>query len=166
MVGYTNKLDDKDHVALVKGEIDASKPILVRVHSECLTGDIFGSKRCDCGPQLHSALHRIEEEGSGIGLINKLKAYELQEQGMDTVQANNALGFEDDLREYRMAAGMLKDLGVDQIKLLTNNPRKINGLIEYGMNIVERVPHQMKEVPENEKYLHTKAEKSGHLLHF
>lgn len=176
-IAYTNDVDRKEHVALVKGKIDTTKPTLVRVHSECLTGDVFHSHRCDCGPQLAAALKQIDENGSGvllymrqegrgIGLINKLKAYALQEQGLDTVDANLKLGFGPDLRDYGIGAQILKDLGIRQMRLLTNNPRKIKGLEGYGLEVVERVPLQMMENEDNTRYLHTKKAKLGHLLNF
>lgn len=176
-IAYTNEVDNKEHVAFVKGTIDGSQPVLVRVHSECLTGDVFHSHRCDCGPQLEAALKQIDEagngvllymrqEGRGIGLINKLRAYELQEQGLDTVDANIKLGFAPDLRDYGIGAQILKDIGIRDIRLMTNNPRKIKGLEGYGLNVVERVPIQMTENKDNTEYLHTKKAKLGHLLSF
>jgi 3,4-dihydroxy 2-butanone 4-phosphate synthase/GTP cyclohydrolase II len=174
-VAYSNEVDDKEHLALVKGTITEETPVLVRVHSECLTGDVFHSLRCDCGPQFAAALRQIEtegtgvllymrQEGRGIGLINKLKAYELQEQGLDTVDANLKLGFPADLRDYGIGAQILKDLGVSKIRLLTNNPRKIKGLEGHGMEVVERVPIQMEAGEDNSRYLHTKQTKLGHML--
>ncbi|MBD2869604.1 bifunctional 3,4-dihydroxy-2-butanone-4-phosphate synthase/GTP cyclohydrolase II [Paenibacillus arenilitoris] len=176
-IAYTNMVDNKEHVALVKGELDPHSAVLVRVHSECLTGDVFHSHRCDCGPQLEAALKQIDEagsgvllymrqEGRGIGLINKLKAYELQEQGLDTVDANLKLGFPADLRDYGIGAQILKDLGITKMRLLTNNPRKIKGLEGYGLEVVERVPIQMDANEDNKGYLRTKKTKLGHLLRF
>ncbi|WP_411953722.1 bifunctional 3,4-dihydroxy-2-butanone-4-phosphate synthase/GTP cyclohydrolase II [Alkalibacillus sp. S2W] len=174
-VAYTNDIDGREHVALVKGDIDPTEPTLVRVHSECLTGDVFGSNRCDCGPQLEAALNQIEEagkgvllymrqEGRGIGLLNKLKAYKLQEEGYDTVEANEKLGYPADLRDYGIGAQILEDLGVRKMKLLTNNPRKIKGLYGYDLEVVDRVPLYMTPNKDNEKYLETKRDKLGHLF--
>lgn len=177
LAAYTEKISGKEHLALYKGDFDPEEPILVRIHSECLTGDVFQSHRCDCGAQLRQALTEIEEadkgvllymkqEGRGIGLINKLKAYKLQEQGFDTVEANHQLGFPADLRDYAVSAHMLKDLGVKKLRLLTNNPRKISGLSEYGLEMIERVPIQIPAKKDNEAYLKTKQTKLDHFLTF
>lgn len=173
---YASKLNpNEQHLALVKGEIDSTQPVLVRVHSECLTGDVFGSRRCDCGGQLHSALAQIEEagsgvlvymrqEGRGIGLANKIRAYKLQEEGLDTVEANEKLGFGSDLRDYGMGAQILYDVGVRKIRLMTNNPRKVVGLDGHQLEIVEKVPIKVASNPHNERYLSTKRDKLGHSL--
>ncbi|HCN37787.1 MAG TPA: GTP cyclohydrolase II, partial [Bacteroidetes bacterium] len=172
---FESDVDSKEHIALVKGEIKSDTPVLIRVHSECLTGDIFGSIKCDCRDQLLQAMKMIEKEGSGIvlymrqegrgiGLRNKLKAYELQEQGKDTVDANLELGFKPDLRDYGIGAQILCKLGVKKIKLMTNNPKKVVGLQGYGLEIVERIPIEIESNPENENYLNTKRDKLGHLI--
>lgn len=172
---YQNNIDGKEHVAIIKGEIDPETPMLVRVHSECLTGDIFGSRRCDCGPQLHAALDMIEREGSGvvlymrqegrgIGLVNKIKAYALQEQGLDTVEANTHLGFPPDPRDYGIGAQILHDLGVRKMRLMTNNPKKRVGLQSHGLEVVELVGLEVTPTKENLGYLETKRDKMGHVL--
>lgn len=176
MVLYETSVDDCHHIALVKGAVDDGEPVLVRVHSQCLTGDVFTSCRCDCGPQLRRSMEKIAEvgrgvvlyinqEGRGIGLANKLKAYALQDQGMDTVEANQALGFGADLRDYGIGAQILVDLGLKELRLLTNNPRKIIGLEGYGLRVIERVAIEIPPRQENAKYLETKREKLGHWLH-
>jgi 3,4-dihydroxy 2-butanone 4-phosphate synthase / GTP cyclohydrolase II len=175
-VGYRSLVDNKHHVALVKGEVDGQPDVLVRVHSECLTGDVFHSLRCDCGEQLESALAMIENEGSGvllylsqegrgIGLLNKLKAYKLQEQGLDTVDANLRLGLPADLRDYGIGAQILVDLGLSSIRILTNNPKKISGLAGYGLSVADQIPIQHAPNPHNEAYLRAKRDKLGHTLH-
>src|SRR4051794_31117906 len=176
VVGYRSLVDDKHHVALVKGDVDGKQDVLVRVHSECLTGDVFHSLRCDCGEQLESALSMIEregegvllylaQEGRGIGLLNKLKAYKLQEQGFDTVDANLQLGLPADLRDYGIGAQILADLGLTSIRILTNNPKKIRGLEGYGLSVAAQVPIEHLPNPHNEAYLRAKAERMGHTLH-
>jgi len=175
VVGFQSVLDDSDYVALIKGSWEENEPVLVRVHSECLTGDVFGSFRCDCGPQLHAAMEKVQtegkgvilylpQEGRGIGLINKLQAYKLQEDGADTVEANHKLGFKADLRDYGMGAQMLYLLGVRKMKLMTNNPRKIVGVQGHGLEVVERIPLEIQCNPGNKEYMHTKKNKLGHIL--
>jgi len=175
MVAYTSSVDDREHVALVKGPIAAERPTLVRVHSECMTGDLFHSLRCDCGDQLEAALQQIDREGSGvllymrqegrgIGLLNKLRAYRLQDEGADTVEANHRLGFGDDLREYGIGAQILRDLGVRRMRLMTNNPRKLVGLEGYGLELDGRVPLEVPANARNRRYLQTKKDRMGHLL--
>src|SRR5258707_10319305 len=174
-VGYRSLIDDKHHVAMVKGEVAGAEDVLVRVHSECLTGDVFHSLRCDCGEQLEAALANIEregrgvllylsQEGRGIGLLNKLRAYRLQEEGLDTVDANLRLGLPADLRDYGIGAQILVDLGLSSIRILTNNPKKISGLAGYGLSVSDQIPIQSTPNPHNEAYLRTKREKLGHTL--
>jgi len=175
-VGYRSLLDDKHHVALVKGDVAGKEDVLVRVHSECLTGDVFHSLRCDCGEQLESALSMIEregegvllylaQEGRGIGLLNKLRAYKLQEDGLDTVDANLKLGLPADLRDYGIGAQILVDLGLSSIRILTNNPKKIRGLEGYGLSVSAQIPIEHMPNPHNEAYLRAKADRMGHMLH-
>ena len=176
VIAYKNDVDQHEHVALVKGEISPDEPVMVRVHSECLTGDVFGSARCDCGAQLHAAMRMVDQEGKGvilymrqegrgIGLVNKIKAYNLQdEEGLDTVEANVQLGFKPDLRDYGIGAQILRDLGVRKMRLLTNNPKKIVGLEGYGLEVVGRLPIEVVCEPENKEYLRCKRDKMGHIL--
>ena len=175
-VGYRSLVDNKHHVALVKGEVDGVDDVLVRVHSECLTGDVFHSLRCDCGEQLESALWMIEregrgvllylsQEGRGIGLLNKLRAYKLQEEGLDTVDANLRLGLPADLRDYGIGAQILSDLGLTSIRILTNNPKKISGLAGYGLSVTDQIPIEHLPNPHNEGYLRAKRDRLGHTLH-
>jgi 3,4-dihydroxy 2-butanone 4-phosphate synthase/GTP cyclohydrolase II len=175
-VAYREKLTGKHHVALVRGDVEGAEDVLVRVHSECLTGDVFHSLRCDCGEQLEQALSRLAaeecgvllymtQEGRGIGLLNKLKAYELQEKGLDTVEANLELGFAADAREYGIGNQILSDLGLSTIRILTNNPKKLTGIEGFGLTVVEQVPIETEPTEENRRYLETKREKLGHRLH-
>ena len=177
VVAFESDHIDSPHLALVKGDVHSDEPVLVRVHSECLTGDVLSSLRCDCGPQLHAAMRQIEQEGRGvilymrqegrgIGLTGKLQAYALQDQGLDTVEANHKLGFRADLRDYGVGAQILVYLGVRKMRLMTNNPKKIIGLSGYGLEVVDRIPIEMGLCKHNEKYMHTKKEKMGHILHF
>jgi 3,4-dihydroxy 2-butanone 4-phosphate synthase/GTP cyclohydrolase II len=174
-IGFQDKISGEEHMALVMGDVSDGRPVLTRVHSECLTGDVFGSKRCDCGDQLDEALHRIakegrgillymRQEGRGIGLINKLKAYHLQDEGMDTVEANEALGFAADLRDYGIGAEILSELGAKELKLMTNNPKKISGIYGFGLKVVERIPIEITHNENNQHYLETKKMKLGHML--
>jgi 3,4-dihydroxy 2-butanone 4-phosphate synthase/GTP cyclohydrolase II len=176
VVGYRSVLDDKHHLALVKGEVAGKQDVLVRVHSECVTGDVFHSLRCDCGEQLEAALAMIEEEGEGvllylaqegrgIGLLNKLRAYKLQEEGLDTVEANERLGLPADLRDYGIGAQILVDLGLSSIRILTNNPKKIRGLEGYGLSVTGQIPIEQEPNPDNAAYLRAKRDKLGHTLH-
>jgi 3,4-dihydroxy 2-butanone 4-phosphate synthase / GTP cyclohydrolase II len=175
VVAYRNEVDQQDHVALVRGEVEGRDDVLVRMHSECLTGDVFHSLRCDCGEQLEAAMRNIDEagagvivylrqEGRGIGLVHKLRAYALQDTGMDTVQANEALGFRADLRDYGIGAQILLDLGLSSIRILTNNPKKIVGLDGYGLSVTSQVPIRVEPNAHNRGYLSTKRDKLGHLL--
>ncbi|WP_456082819.1 bifunctional 3,4-dihydroxy-2-butanone-4-phosphate synthase/GTP cyclohydrolase II [Leptotrichia sp.] len=174
-IGYSDQIENKEYLAIIKGDVRGKENVTVRLHSECLTGDVFGSKRCDCQDQLHKSLHEIEnkgeglviylrQEGRGIGILNKLKAYKLQDQGYDTVEANHKLGFEDDLRDYAVAAQIIKDLNIKSISLMTNNPSKIKGLETYGIKVVDREEIEIPANDVDEKYLKTKKEKMGHLL--
>jgi 3,4-dihydroxy 2-butanone 4-phosphate synthase/GTP cyclohydrolase II len=175
VVAYRNDVDRREHVALIKGEVQGKQDVLVRMHSECLTGDVFHSQRCDCGQQLHASLRRIEregegvlvymkQEGRGIGLLNKIRAYQLQESGMDTVEANEKLGFPADLRDYGIGVQVLLDLGIKSMRLMTNNPKKIIGLQGYGLSVTEQIPITVKPNRHNERYLKAKRDKLGHLI--
>jgi 3,4-dihydroxy 2-butanone 4-phosphate synthase/GTP cyclohydrolase II len=175
ILGFKSAVDGQEAVVLLKGDVTTEEPVLLRVHSQCLTGDVFGSKRCDCRSQLHQAMNLVEaegrgvvlymfQEGRGIGILNKINAYHLQDEGFDTIEANLHLGFKEDLRDYGFGAQIIRHLGIKQIRLITNNPKKIRCLSGYGLKIVERVGTDSDLNPENEKYLHTKKEKMGHEL--
>jgi 3,4-dihydroxy 2-butanone 4-phosphate synthase/GTP cyclohydrolase II len=175
IIGYSNDVDGREHIALIRGDVDGADDVLVRVHSKCLTGDVFGSARCDCGPQLDAAMHQVSEagagvivyldqEGRGIGLLNKLRAYQLQDEGHDTVEANQMLGFPADLRNYGIGAQILVDLGLKKIRIMTNNPKKLSGLEGFGLEITDRVPLEAKPTLGNQEYLDVKRDKMGHLL--
>lgn len=175
MHGFEDKANDKEHLVLSMGDVSNGEPVLARIHSECLTGDALFSLRCDCGAQLQAAMHRIaqegrgvifylRQEGRGIGLLNKIRAYKLQDKGADTVEANEQLGFGADMRDYSILHGMLEHLKIKELKLMTNNPRKVKALQELGVNVVERLPHETGRNPHNAKYLETKKGKLGHLL--
>jgi 3,4-dihydroxy 2-butanone 4-phosphate synthase/GTP cyclohydrolase II len=175
IVAYRNDVDGHEHVAAIKGEVEGVPDVMVRMHSECLTGDVFHSMRCDCGEQLDAAMQQIEregrgvivylrQEGRGIGLVHKLRAYNLQDQGMDTIEANEALGFRPDLREYGIGAQILLDLGLSSVRILTNNPKKIVGMDGYGLSVAEQIPITVTPNPHNAEYLRTKRERMGHLL--
>ncbi len=177
IAGFRAEGDGEEFVAVIKGNLSADAPTLVRIHSQCLTGDVFGSSKCDCGPQLKAAMTKIEkdgkgvivyqlQEGRGIGIINKIRAYALQDEGADTVEANEQLGFEADAREYRRCATILRDLGLRKVRMMSNNPEKISALEQVGLEVVERVPLQIQSSKQSEEYLKTKKEKMGHLLIF
>ena len=175
MAAFSDEIEKKEYIAVFKGDLRGKEDVLVRLHSECLTGDIFGSKRCDCGDQLHKSLESINEkgeglliylrqEGRGIGIYNKLKAYNLQDQGHDTVEANHLLGFKDDLRDFAVAAQIIKDFDIKSIEILTNNPKKIESLEKYGIDVKKRIDSETEPTTENKKYLETKRDKMGHYI--
>ena len=175
MAAFSDEIEKKEYIAVFKGDLQGKEDVLVRLHSECLTGDVFGSKRCDCGDQLHKSLESINEkgeglliylrqEGRGIGIYNKLKAYNLQDQGHDTVEANHLLGFKDDLRDFAVAAQIIKDFDIKSIEILTNNPKKIEDLEKYGIDVKKRIDSETEPTTENKKYLETKRDKMGHYI--